>query len=478
MPITINRFRVEGPRCRGRFGIGRAGAFPAMAVLAALATADTARSQSVDPPNIVVILTDDQGRGDYSAFGTPDLQTPALDRLYREGAELSEFRANCPVCSPTRASLMTGCYPDRVGVPGVIRTAPENSWGFLSPRPELLPRLLKRAGYHTGMVGKWHLGLERPNTPNARGFDVFHGFLGDMMDDYNTHLRHGKNYMRRNEREIAPAGHATDLFTDWAIDYLKDRSRSARPFFLYLAYNAPHDPIQPPPDWLARVRRSRPRLDSRRAGLAALIEHMDSGIGRVLDMLDRLDLTRSTLLVFTSDNGGRIQTGAVNGPWRSGKEHMYEGGLRVPAVVRWPGRIAAGHKSRWPAVTMDLLPTLCEAAGAPAGGDRDGISFLKELTTGLQAVPERDLYFVRREGGPAYGGKTIEALIRKNWKLVLDSPFGRAELYDLATDPYETTDLSNRQPARLAELRSALQLRTQDGGRTPWQPPVTRKSVP
>ena len=127
---------------------------------------------------------------------------------------------------------------------------------------------------------------------------------------------------------------------------------------------------------------------------------------------------------------------------------------------------------------MDLLPTLCEAAGAPAGGDRDGISFLKELTTGLQAVPERDLYFVRREGGPAYGGKTIEALIRKNWKLVLDSPFGRAELYDLATDPYETTDLSNRQPARLAELRSALQLRIQDGGRTPWQPPVARKSVP
>ena len=162
------------------------------------------------------------------AFGTPDLRTPAIDRLYREGIDLRNFYANCPVCSPTRAALLTGCYPDRVGVPGVIRTHAANSWGYLSPRAVLLPQVLKTAGYHTAIVGKWHLGLESPNTPTKRGFDTFHGFLGDMMDDYLTHRRHGINYMRR-DREIDPEGHATDLFTDWAVEYLEERAKTDRP---------------------------------------------------------------------------------------------------------------------------------------------------------------------------------------------------------------------------------------------------------
>ena len=150
-------------------------------------------------PNLLLILTDDQGRGDYSAFGTSDIQTPAIDRLFREGMDLSNFRANCPVCSPTRAALLTGRYPDRVGVPGVIRTQPENSWGHLDPDAVLLPQRLAPAGYHTALVGKWHLGLTPSQSPNARGFDFFHGFLGDMMDNYWTHRRHGINSMRRND---------------------------------------------------------------------------------------------------------------------------------------------------------------------------------------------------------------------------------------------------------------------------------------
>ena len=324
------------------------------------------------PPNIVVILTDDQGRGDYSAFGTPDIRTPAIDRLFREGMDLRDFRANCPVCSPTRAALLTGRYPDRAGVPGVIRTHPENSWGFLSPGAVLLPTALKAAGYHTAIIGKWHLGLESPNTPNERGFDSFRGFLGDMMDDYMTHRRHGINYMRRDGEEIDPEGHATDLFSDWAVEYLEERAKTDRPFFLYLAYNAPHDPIQPPPDWLRKVKERQPDMDEARARLVALIEHLDAGIGRVLGALDRLGLAGETLVVFTSDNGGVLRNGAVNGPYRGEKQHMYEGGLRVPGAARWPGRIAAGSRSERLVATMDLFPTLCEAAGAAVPPDIDG----------------------------------------------------------------------------------------------------------
>ena len=206
------------------------------------------------PPNILMILVDDLGYGDLSSFGATDLQTPHIDNLMSTGMRLNNFYANCPVCSPTRASLLTGRYPELVGVPGVIRTYPQDNWGYLDPSAILLPQMLKRRGYHTAMVGKWHLGLESPNLPTDRGFDVLRGFLGDMMDDYYEHRRHNINYMRHNTAEIDPPGHATDLFTQWACEYLTQRQGQDTPFFLYLAYNAPHTPIQPPPDWLKKCR--------------------------------------------------------------------------------------------------------------------------------------------------------------------------------------------------------------------------------
>jgi arylsulfatase A-like enzyme len=298
--------------------------------------------------------------------------------------------------------------------------------------------LLKKNGYHSALIGKWHLGTSSPNTPNERGFDLFHGFLGDMMDDYWSHLRHGHNFMRHNAETIAPEGHATDLFSDWACDYLAERARGQQPFFLYLAYNAPHDPLQPPSDWLERVRKREPGMAEKRAKLVALIEHMDSGIGRVLDALDRHNLAGNTLVFFTSDNGGLLPSGANNGHWRSGKTHMYEGGLRVPAVARWPGKIQPESRSDRNLLTMDLFPTLCEAGGVRPPEGLDSRSFLPTLlreTTDEDVT--RQLYFVRREGGPQYGGKTIEALISGEWKLLQDSPFAPLELYNLRTDPQE-----------------------------------------
>jgi len=245
-------------------------------------------------PNILVILVDDLGYGDLSSYGAKDLRTPNIDQLMANGMRFDNFYANCPVCSPTRASLMTGRYPDMVGVPGVIRTHPTNNFGYLSPDAVMLPTMLKKAGYHTAIIGKWHLGLESPNIPNERGFDHFHGFLGDMMDDYYTHLRHGYNYMRLNKQEIHPEGHATDLFTQWAIEYIRGRINKKQPFFLYLAYNAPHTPIQPPEEWLEKVKKREKGIDSKRAKIVALIEHLDYSIGKVIQALKDAGLYKNT----------------------------------------------------------------------------------------------------------------------------------------------------------------------------------------
>ena len=192
-------------------------------------------------PNVICILVDDLGYGDLSSFGGKDIRTPAIDRLMKAGLRMDQFYANCTVCTPTRASLLTGRYPDMVGAPGVIRQWGKDSWGYFNPSGPTMPALMSKAGYHTGMVGKWHLGFKSPNIPNDRGFDFFHGFLADMMDDYWTHLRGGVNWMRRNKEEVKPKGHATEVFTRWGIDYVKEQSADKKkPFFLYLAYNAPH----------------------------------------------------------------------------------------------------------------------------------------------------------------------------------------------------------------------------------------------
>ena len=194
----------------------------------------TTSDDSTRRPNIVLIMADDLGYGDLTCCGATDMQTPHLDRLFSRGMKFTNFYANCPVCSPTRAALLSGRYQELVGVPGVIRTHPENNWGYLDTNQTMLPKVAQKNGYHTAIVGKWHLGLESPNTPLERGFDHLHGFLGDMMDDYYNHRRHGNNHMFHNQQEIDPEGHATDLFTNWAVDYLNSRRDKAKPFLLYL----------------------------------------------------------------------------------------------------------------------------------------------------------------------------------------------------------------------------------------------------
>jgi arylsulfatase A-like enzyme len=451
-----------------------------LAVLAILAIlAGDRRSDAMELsalPNIVVILVDDLGRNDIGFESSkPEIapRTPNIDSIFRNGVSFRNFYANSPVCSPTRAALMTGLYPDRVGVPGVIRQNASDNWGHLREDATLLPELLQKHGYATFMVGKWHLGYEKPNRPTDRGFGSFRGFLGDMMDDYFDHRRGGVNWMRNGTEEVDPTGHATDIFADWAVEAIRTGASGNRPFFLYLAFNAPHSPVQPPPAVLEKVRKERPNLDEKRASLVALIEHLDDAIGRVTNEIERAGIERNTLVVFTSDNGGQLDLGADNGPWRGSKGETFEGGIRVVCGARWPGTIPAGLRTNVVALTSDWFATVADIAGADRSGIETDSNSLRNVLmhpSDTDGLDDREAYFVRREGGPNFAGKTIEALRSGHWKLVLNRPVEPIRLFDLDEDPFEINDLATKNPVKTREMISRLQYHIQRGGQIPWQP--------
>ncbi|MBX2850245.1 MAG: sulfatase-like hydrolase/transferase [Phycisphaeraceae bacterium] len=421
-----------------------------------------------DKPNIVLIMVDDLGYGDLSSYGAPDMQTPHIDALMASGLRFDQFYANCTVCSPTRASLMTGLYPDKAGVPGVIRQYAAGDWGFLNPDAVTLPDMLRTAGYHTALVGKWHLGLESPNLPNERGFDFFHGFLGDMMNDYYTHLRGGKNWMRRNNEAVKAKGHATDVFSEWSIDYINEQAADKdKPFFLFLSYNAPHFPIQPPKDWLDKVNARDIDLEPKRAKNVAFIEHLDDNVGRVIKAIEDAGIKDNTLVIFTSDNGGSIPHAQRNLPLNGGKQDHLEGGIRVPTCVVWPGKVKPG-KSNGLGITMDFYPTLCEIAGVEIDHDIDGQSLAPVWLSGEAGDPDRVLIWVRREGNNRYQGRAYYAIRRGKWKLLQNTPFEPMQLVDLEADPYEQSPM----PAKgevASELTALLMKHIQEAGRVPWQ---------
>lgn len=418
--------------------------------------------------NILCILVDDLGYGDLSCQGAEDMQTPSIDDIARKGITFSSFYANSTVCSPSRASLLSGRYPDMVGVPGVIRQNMENNWGYLSKDAVLLPSVLNRKGYHTAMIGKWHLGLESPNLPNEKGFDYFKGFLGDMMDDYWTHLRGGLNWMRYNDEIIEPRGHATDLFTDWSLEYLKMRNKDQEPFFLYLAYNAPHFPIQPPPEFLDKVKSREKGISEKRAKNVAFIEHLDYSVGRILKYMEETGLMQNTLVVFTSDNGGSLPHAQSNGKLRGGKQDMYEGGIRVPTFIRWDQKIEPGTVTDNFAMLMDLYPTFCEVAGVAAPHSIDGISMLPTLEGKPQTTDDRYVFWVRREGSK-YGGHAYYAVRYKDLKLLQNTPFEPIQYFNLKDDPHETSPLDPAKFEAFKNMKKQLQEHIRLSGMVPWQ---------
>ncbi|MFH4967545.1 sulfatase-like hydrolase/transferase [Gaetbulibacter sp. M240] len=415
-------------------------------------------------PNIIFILADDLGYGDLSCYGAKDIQTPFIDKLANSGFKFTRAYANSTVCSPSRAAILSGNYPDMVGVPGVIRDIPHNTWGNLKDDFVSLPEALKKQNYSTALIGKWHLGYTSPDVPNARGFDFFKGFLGDMMDDYYTHLRSGVNWMRENNQEINPEGHATDLFTDWTLDYLEQQKEVQNPFFLFLTYNAPHSPIQPPSSWLKKIQKRQPNTPLKRQKLMALIEHLDHNVGRILNYLKASQLDENTMIIFTSDNGGALQYGASNQPFSGGKGDMLEGGIRVPCLVKLPNQTTA-QESDSPFVLMDFYPTLISFARGEIDQNLPSIR-IKDLTTFEGAKLRNNTIWMRREGH-RFGGGIYYAISDGRYKLLRNDPFSDYKLFDMLEDPYENYPINN--PEIENKLMKALTEHIQSSGKIPWQ---------
>jgi len=407
------------------------------------------------------------GYGDLYVNGGTDIKTPNIDQLFKSGVTFNNFYSNSTVCSPTRASLITGRYPDLVGVPGVIRGVKDQSWGYLREDAITLPDILNKAGYETALIGKWHLGLEGPNTPNERGFKFFHGFLGGMMHDYYTHLQHGNNYMRKNDIVVTAKGHATDVFSDWAIDYINVQKNTDSPFFMLLAYNAPHYPIQPPKEWYEKVKNREKDISDKRAKNVALVEHLDDGIGRVIKALKASGQYENTIIVFSSDNGGHLPSEASNGNLRGGKIDMYEGGIKVPTCMVWNNRIESNSTSNVIGVTMDFYATLTYLAGIEINHEVDAINLRPDIGDKTIKKDDRTIYFVRR-AGYKYSGLCYYAVRKGDYKLVQNSPFEEFQLFNIVEDPLETIPLDDN-PKEFHNLRYQLSQHIRKAGAIPWQ---------
>lgn len=420
--------------------------------------------QAQKKTNVIFIIADDLGYGDLGCYGATDIQTPNIDKLANNGIKFTRAYANSTVCSPSRAAILTGNYPDAVGVPGVIRDIPNNTWGNLKDNALTLPESLQKLNYTTALIGKWHLGYKSPDLPNDRGFSYFKGFVGDMMDDYYTHERGGVNWMRENSQVIKPQGHATDLFTDWTLNYLEKQKDQNKPFFLFLAYNAPHDPVQPPQEWLKKVQLREQKATMKRQNMIALIEHLDNNVGRILNYLKISHLDENTIIVFTSDNGGALQYGASNFPFSGGKGDMLEGGIRVPCLVTLPNQLPKSV-SDTPLLLMDFSPTLITLAGGKLEKELPSRS-ISIIVGSKDTVKDRNMIWMRREGNK-YGGRGYYAISDGRYKLLQNNPFSPYKLYDLLEDPQETKPINL--PDKELFLFKALTKHVQTSGAIPWQ---------
>ncbi|MCZ6597704.1 MAG: arylsulfatase [Planctomycetota bacterium] len=410
-------------------------------------------------PNVVLIMTDDQGLGDFAHAGHPALETPNLDRLARESPSVRRFYVS-PVCSPTRASLMTGRWN--------YRTRVVDTWigrSMMEPDEVTIAELLRPAGYATGIFGKWHLGDCYPLRPIDQGFDqaLVHrgGGIAQPSEPPANERRYTDPILFRNGEEVATEGYCTDVYFDAALDFIDASLAEGRPFFAYVATNAPHGPYHDVPEELYAKYLAKGVAD-REARICAMIENIDANVGRMLAHLDARGLTENTLVVFLNDNGpagGRYVAGL-----RGSKAGVHEGGIRSPLFVRWPGHLDPATVIEPIAAHVDVLPTILEAVGVPAPADLhlDGRSLLPLLAGAEPPWPERRIFLQSHRGDvPAF--EHHFAVIGQRWKLVRASGFGRHEpeadhpfeLYDLIEDPGESNDLAAELPHVVAELREA-----------------------
>ena len=416
--------------------------FGVVALLTSAAWSSPLFAEDTNHPNVLLIVADDLGYGDLEFQGGSDIPTPNLNGLARTGTRCTNSYVSCPVCSPTRAGLLTGRYQQRFGHefnPGPQQDESREVFGL--PTTEItLANQLKRAGYKTGIVGKWHLGFSYRFLPAQRGFDESFGFLGGAHT-YLPAPEGKKSGIFRNSEEVRETEYLTDAFAREGASFIE--RNAPKPFFLYLAFNAVHAPLDTRPDKREQFKHI---TDTKRRSYAAMLSALDDAVGRVLGQLDKSGVSQNTLVFFISDNGGPTGANAsLNTPLNGVKATVWEGGIRVPFVVRWPDRIAADKTYDQPVIALDIFATASAAVGVELPKDRaiDGVNLLPFLTGEVLTAPHEALYW---RFGPQHA-------IRKGQYKLLTLRNGEEHLFDLAQDIGEKHDLLAERTEVATQLR-------------------------
>ena len=415
-------------------------------------------------PNVVVIVADDLGIGDIGCFGVPEARTPHLDRLASDGIRFTDWHANSPVCSPSRASLLTGKYPRHCGIPQILFSRPDFAVPGLRAGEHTLASELKKAGYRTAAIGKWHLGSSSESRPMAQGFDSFFGFYSGWIDYYSHryYTLGGQPIFHdlwRNEQEVfAEPAYKTELFAREASSFIENQSPE-KPFFLYLALGAVHYPMMAPKNYLERFP---PSMDRDRRLHLAVVAALDDAVGQVRSTLQAQGLDENTIVFFMSDNGatheiradhlGRLYEGGSNRPYRAWKGSLFEGGMRVPAIVAYPGKIAPRVENSTLAA-MDLMPSMLRMAGTSAPRDLDGID-VSPLLLQLAPLPERTIFW---EYDGQSGARSGEWKLLTNYREGLNQPLQKGPwLSNLAKDPAENRNFAQDNSEIVSRLADAI----------------------
>lgn len=415
-----------------------------------------AGSGDMQAPNLVVIMTDDMGYADVGFNGCKDIPTPNIDRIATNGVRFSSGYAGYAVCAPSRAGLLTGRYGQRFGFERNPQYRTQDPNMGLPKDETTIAAALKPAGYKSGIVGKWHLGAHKSNHPLNRGFDYFYGHLGGGHQYFPDKLTIKDSYAAKTESEsyctwilqnhepVPPRKYLTEEFSEAAVEFVT--ANQDNPFFLFLSYNAPHEPLQATEKYLKRF----PELTGKRKTYAAMVSCVDDGIGQLLDKLDELKLTEKTMIFFLSDNGGpEDKNGSDNGVLRGGKGSAYEGGFRVPFAVQWKGTIPAGMTYDSPVSSMDIMGTIVDLTGVQPDPERplDGVNLLPYLTGKKDGEPHTAIYLRKYDQG-------IHTVRSGDYKLHRYGKDNLAMLYDLGTDIGEATDISAQHPEKMTELEA------------------------
>lgn len=445
--------------------------FASAVFLLALMLFDTPAAAQGRPPNIVIIVVDDMGYSDIGAYGSKDIPTPNVDALAAGGIKFTDAYVSAPVCSPTRAGLLTGRYQQRFGHEFNVEMVPAHSDVGLPIDEITIAERLQAAGYRTALFGKWHLGSAPRFRPMRRGFDEFFGFLAGSHSYFDREA--DINPLYDGNGIVSDTTYLTEQLADHAVDFIT--RRRSQPFFLYLAFNAPHPPLEATEKYLARF----PGItNSRRRTYAAMISAMDDGIGRTLEALRTQGLEQNTLIFFFSDNGGLPSgfSGSSNAPLRGNKVQVREGGIRVPFIIRWKGHLPEGKTDSRPIIQLDVMPTALAAAGIriQRRWRLDGVNLLPFLMDKLAAAPHDVLYW-------RFGG--TRAIRKGDWKLVdmrerqpgtgtsPESILSWSELYNLKDDIGEQKNLVEANPDKVKELGDAWHRWNRELAKPRWEMP-------